>query len=86
MEEVTQRLGINISAKKSEVLYIGRKEGDVRVEGVKMRGRRMKLVEEFGYLEKVFTSDGKFTQDLEGEPKLHDRSVSGRGGFGKREM
>ena len=31
IEEVTQRFDINISAKKSEILYIGRGEGKVRV-------------------------------------------------------
>ena len=65
MEEVTQRFGINISAKKSEVLYIGRGEGDVRIEDMELRGQRMKQVEEFVYLGSVFTSDGKFVQDIE---------------------
>ena len=65
MEQVTQRFGINISAKKSEVMYIGRGEGDVRTEDMVLRGQRMKQVEEFAYLGSVFTSDGKFTQDVE---------------------
>ena len=57
MEQVTQRFGINISAKKSEVMYIGRGEGDVRTEDMVLRGQRMKQVEEFAYLGSVFTSD-----------------------------
>ena len=65
MEEVTQRFGINISAKKSEILYIGRGEGDVRMEDMELREQRMKQVEEFVYLGSVFTSDGKFVQDIE---------------------
>ena len=65
MEEVTQRFGINISAKKSEILYIGRGEGDVRMEDMELREQRMKQVEEFVYLGSVFTSDGKFLQDIE---------------------
>ena len=74
MEEVTQRFGINISAKKSEILYIGRGEGDVRMEDMELREQRMKQVEEFVYLGSVFTSDGKFLQDIEiGGPELHER-------------
>ena len=65
MEQVTQRFGINVSAKKSEILYIGRGEGDVRIEDMELRGQRMKQVEEFVYLGSVFTSDGKFAQDIE---------------------
>ena len=65
MEEVTQRFGINISARKSELLYIGRDEGDVRVEDISLRGQMMKKVGEFTYLGSVITSDGKFTQDIE---------------------
>ena len=65
MEEVTQRFGINISAKRSEILYIGRGEGDVRMEDMELREQRMKQVEEFVYLGSVFTSDGKFLQDIE---------------------
>ena len=65
MEEVTQRFGINISAKKSEVLHIGRGEGDIRMEDMELREQRMKQVEEFVYLGSVFTSDGKFMQDIE---------------------
>ena len=38
MEEVTQKFGINISARKSELLYIGRGEGNVRVEDISLRG------------------------------------------------
>ena len=65
MEEVTQRFGINISAKKSEILYIGRGVSDVRVEDVQLRGQAMKTVEEFTYLGSVMASNGKFTQDIE---------------------
>ena len=65
MEQVTQKFGINISAKKSEILYIGRGEGDVRIEDVQLRGQRMKQAEEFVYLGSVFTSDGKCIQDIE---------------------
>ena len=45
MEQVTQRFGINISAKKSEVMYIGSGKGDVRTEDMVLRGQRMKQVE-----------------------------------------
>ena len=38
MEQVTQRFGINISARKSEVLFIGRDEGDIRIEDLELRG------------------------------------------------
>ena len=62
---MTQRFGINISAKKSEILYIGRGEGDVRIEDVQLRGQRMKQAEEFVYLGSVFTSDGRYRQDIE---------------------
>ena len=65
MEEVTQSFGINISARKSELLYIGRDEGNVRVEDISLRGQMMRQVEEFTYLGSVITSDGKFIQDIE---------------------
>ena len=65
MEQVTQRFGINISVNKSEILYIGRGEGNVRSEDLQLRGQAMKQVEEFIYLGSVFTSDGKVMQDIE---------------------
>ena len=65
MEQVTQRFGINISARKSEVLFIGRGEGDVRMEDLQLRGQPMKRVEEFTYLGSIITSDGKSIQDIE---------------------
>ena len=65
LEQVTQRFGINISARKSEVLFIGRGEGDVRMEDLQLRGQPMKKVEEFTYLGSVVTSDGKCIQDIE---------------------
>ena len=65
MEQVTQRFGINISAKKSEVMYIGRGEGDVRIQDMVLRGQRMKQVEEFAHLGSVLTSDGKLAQYVE---------------------
>ena len=58
-EEVTQRFGININAKKSETLY-----SDVRVEDVQLREHAMKTLEEFTYLGSVMTSNRKFTQDI----------------------
>ena len=60
-----QELRINISAKKSELLYIGRDEDNVRVEDISLRGQMMKQVEKFTYLGSVITSDGKFMQDME---------------------
>ena len=65
MEQATQRYGINISAKKTKILYIGRGESDVRVEGVQLRGQVMKTVEEFTYLGTVIASNGKFTQVIQ---------------------
>ena len=65
MEEVTQRFGINISTKKSEILYIERGVSNIRVEDVQLRGQTMKTVEEFTYLGSVIASNGKFTQDIE---------------------
>ena len=65
LEEVTQRFGIHKRAKKSEILYIGGGEGDVRAADIELRGQRMKQIEEFFYLDSVFTSDGKSIQDKE---------------------
>ena len=64
MEEVTQSLGINISANKSEILYNGRGEGNVRLHEVSLRGPSMKQVEEFVYLGGVILSNGKFALDI----------------------
>ena len=38
IERTKQRFGINISARKSELLFIGRGEGDVRMGGLQLRG------------------------------------------------
>ena len=65
MELVTQRFGINISAKKSEVVYVGRGSGDVRVEDVNLRGETIRQVSDFTYLGSVVTSDGKVKEDIE---------------------
>ena len=65
MEQATQRLGINIGAKKSESLYIGRGESDVSIEDVRLIGQTMKAVDEFTKLGRVMASIGKFTQDIE---------------------
>ena len=65
MEMVTQRFGINISAKKSEVLYVGRGPGEVRVEDVTLRGETIREVGEFTYLGSVVTTDGKTMKDIE---------------------
>ena len=65
MEQVTQIFGINISAKKSEILYIGRGVSDFRVEDVQLIGQVMKTVEQFTYLGSLIVSNGKFTQDIE---------------------
>ena len=65
MEQVTQRFGINISARKSEVLFIGRDEGDIRMEDIELRGQPMKQVNEFTYLGSVISSDGKLLKDIE---------------------
>ena len=37
MEKVTQRFSINIGANKCEILYIGRREGNVRLEDPQLR-------------------------------------------------
>ena len=52
VEEVTQRVRINISEKESKLLYIGIEVSDVRVgvEDVRQRGQAMKEVVEFTYL------------------------------------
>ena len=42
MEQATQIFGINNSARKSGVLYIGRDEGSVRVQDISLRGQAMK--------------------------------------------
>ena len=42
MELATQRFGINISAKKSERLYVRRGQGNVRVKDLQLRGQTMK--------------------------------------------
>lgn len=65
MEEVTQRFGINISVKKSEVMCIGRGAENLNVEDLEFRGQTMKQVEEFIYLGSTITSDGKFVRDME---------------------
>ena len=65
MELVTQRFGINISAKKNEVVYVGRGSGDVRVEDVNLRGETIRQVSDFTYLGSVVTSDGKVKEDIE---------------------
>ena len=65
MELVTQRFGINISAKKSEVMYVGRGQGNVRAEDIQIRGQTVREVEEFTYLGSVVTADGRINQDIE---------------------
>ena len=45
LEQVTQKFGINISAKNCEIFYIGRGESDVIIEVVQLRGQAMKRVE-----------------------------------------
>ena len=88
MEQVTQRFGINISAKKSEILYIGRGDSDVRVEDVRLRGQAMKAVDEFTYLGSVMASNGKFTQDIERRRAGATRAFGmlGRRLWGRREI
>ena len=63
--ECNPEIRINIGARKSEVLYIGRHEGSVRVQDISLRGQAMKQVEEFTYLGSVTTSDGKLVQDIQ---------------------
>ena len=65
LEEVTQSFGINISSRENELLYIGRNQGNVRVEDIALKSQMMKQVEEFTYLGSVKTGDGKFIQDIE---------------------
>ena len=65
MELVTQRFGINISARKSEVMYVGRGQGNVRAEDIQIRGQTVREVEEFTYLGSVVTADGRINQDIE---------------------
>ena len=50
---VLQGFGIDISAKKHEILYIGRAATDFRVEVVQLRMQAMKTVEELTYLGSV---------------------------------
>ena len=38
MEEVTQRVGINISQRRSEVMMIGREQEQLRTQNVELRG------------------------------------------------
>ena len=76
MEEVTQRFGINISARKCEVLYIGRDERSKRVQDISLRGQALKQVEEFTYLGSVITSDVKFVHDTE-RRRLEQRELWG---------
>ena len=65
MEEVTQRVGINISQKKSEVMVIGREQEQLRTENVELRGERLKQTEEYIYLGSAITSDGRHVRDME---------------------
>ena len=65
MERVTQTFRINISAQKSEVMFIGRGEGDVSIEDLQLRAQPMKKVKEFTYLGTIITSEGKFIEDIE---------------------
>jgi hypothetical protein len=65
MEEVTQRLGINISIKKSEVMLVSREEVDLNVNQLEFRGECMKQVKEFKYLGSMFTSDGGHKRDIQ---------------------
>ena len=51
MEQVTQRFGIDISVRKSEVLFIGRGEGNVRIGESQLKRQPMKQVEELTYLD-----------------------------------
>ena len=55
---------INISARKSEVLFIGRGEGDVRIKHLQLKGHPIKQVEEFTSLGNVVTTAGKCMQDI----------------------
>ena len=52
-------------AKKSEVLYIRREEGNVRSEDMQLRGRTMKKNEKITYLRSVFAGDRNLMQDIE---------------------
>ena len=64
-EQVTKGFMINISGRKREVVFIGRGEGDVRMEGLQLRGTPMKQVEKSTYLGSAVTSDGKCIYDIE---------------------
>ena len=65
MEVVTQRFGINISAKKSGVMYVDRGSVNVRMEDVNLRRETIRKLSEFTYLGSVVTSDGKTREDIE---------------------
>ena len=64
MEEVTQRVGISISQKKSEVMVVGRDQEQLRVEDVELRGERLKQTEEYIYLGSAITADGRHARDI----------------------
>ena len=59
-----QELGINISAKKSEVIVSGSGTSDVRVVNVQLRGKAMKTVKDFTYLDGVAASNGMLKRIL----------------------
>ena len=65
MEEVTQRVGINISQKKSEVMVVGREQEQLSVQNVELRGEGLKQTEEYIYLGSAITSDGRHVRDME---------------------
>ena len=65
MDEVSQRFGMNISAKKSVLLYIGRDEGNVILENIRLRDQTLKQAEEFTYVLNVAGSNGKTKQNVE---------------------
>ena len=74
MEEVNHGFGLNISAKKSEIWYIGKGEGDVRMTDIELQGQRMIQIEELVYLGSVFTNDGiLYTTQNEGGSELQER-------------
>ena len=64
MEEVTQRVGINISHKKSEVMVVTREQEQLSVEILELRGKRLKQTEEYMYLGSATTSDGWDIRDM----------------------
>ena len=75
VEEVTKRIGINVIAKKSENLDIGRGVSDVRLEDVQLRGQAMKEVDGLTYLRSMMISNGKFTQDVDSKITLTSRLI-----------